>query len=90
MRILVVVGGYACVRHLEAFAMHVVGDHRTGRTDEQNGVYDRLERLPGAGRGSFQFGKLVNLTIHGLMMSIGSISQERDGNTYDSLSVKLK
>ena len=44
--------------------MHVVGCHRAGRADEEDGVNDRLQRLPRARGGSFQFGEVVDLTIH--------------------------
>ncbi len=44
--------------------MHVVGRHRAGRADEEDGVNDRLQRLPRARGGSFQFGEVVDLTIH--------------------------
>ena len=52
--------------------MHVVGRHRAGRADEEDGVNDRLKRLPRARGGSFQFGELVDMTIHSVFeLSVG-------------------
>ena len=68
-RRIIVVGGYPRVGHLEALAMHVVGRHRAGRADEEDGVNDRLQRLPRARGGSFQFGEVVDLTIHSVCLS---------------------